>query len=170
MKSEVTIRPERSGDVDAIRELVRSAFSGMPYAEGDEPELVDALRAGHALSLSLVAERRGTIVGHVAFSPAHAPDGTPDWYALGPLAVLPAHQRRGIGSMLVRAGLEAVSGLGARGCILTGDPSYYSRFGFRLSPGSAPPGQPPEFFMVNLLRGHLPDGPIRFHAAFGGDA
>lgn len=142
----------------------------MPYAEGDEAKLVEALRAQDALAVSLVAEREGTIVGHIAFSPAHAPGGAPGWYALGPLAVLPAHQRGGIGSALVRAGLDAILELGATGCILTGDPSYYSRFGFKPSPGNTPSGQPSEFFMVKLLRGQLPVGPIRFHEAFGGAA
>jgi putative acetyltransferase len=161
------VRPERSGDVDTIGDLIRSAFLGMPYAEGDEAELVEALRARGALSVSLVAEREGKIVGQVAFSPARPPDGTLGWYALGPLAVLPGHQRGGIGSALVRAGLAAISELGAEGCILVGDPSYYSRFGFIRSPGNTPPGQPSEFFMVKLLRGRLPVGPIRFHEAFG---
>jgi putative acetyltransferase len=170
MKSETNIRSERSSDVDAIGELIRSAFLGMPYADGDEAELVEVLRAQDALSVSLVAEREGTLVGHVAISPARAPDGALGWYALGPLAVLPAHQRGGIGSTLVHAGMEAISELGARGCILTGDPSYYPRFGFKLSPENAPPGEPAEFFMVKVLRGRLPVGPIRFHEAFGGAA
>lgn len=170
MKSEIRIRRERSNDIDAISELISSAFLGMPYAEGDEAELVDALRAQDALSVSLVAEREGMIVGHVAFSPARASCGTLGWYALGPLAVLPAHQRGGIGSTLVRAGLDAVSELGATGCILTGDASYYSRFGFKLSSENAPSGEPSKFFMVKLLRGQLPVGPIRFHEAFGGAA
>jgi putative acetyltransferase len=157
-------------DVHAIGDLIRSAFSGMPYAEGDEAELVDALRAQGALSVSLVAESEGTIVGQVAFSPARASGGRLGWYALGPLAVLPTHQRRGIGSALVHAGLDAISELGAGGCILVGDPSYYSRFGFQLSPENTPPGQPAAFFMVKLLRGQLPVGPIRFHEAFGASA
>jgi putative acetyltransferase len=164
----ITIRRERPGDADAIGELIRSAFHGKPYADGDEAEVVEALRAENALSVSLVAEREGAIVGQAAFSPARAADGTPGWYALGPLAVLPAHQRRGVGSTLVLAGLEVISDLGARGCILTGDPSYYSRFGFRLSPENVPPGQPSDAFMVKLFRGHLPVGAIRFHDAFGG--
>ena len=169
MRSEVVIRRERSDDVDAIGELIRSAFSGMPYADGDEAELVGALRAQGALSLSLVAERQGVIVGQVAFSPARASGGAPCWYALGPLAVLPAHQRAGIGAALVHAGLEAISEIGAAGCILTGNPSYYSRFGFKLSPENAPPGEPSEFFMVKLIRGQPPVGPVRFHEAFGGE-
>ena len=170
MRSAIGIRTERAEDIDAIGALISSAFLGMPYAEGDEAQLVEALRARDALSVSLVAECEGTVVGHVAFSPARATGGELGWYALGPLAVLPAHQRRGIGSTLVREGIDAISELGARGCILTGDPSYYSRFGFTLSPGNAPPGTPPEFFMVKLLRGQVPVGPIRFHEAFGGAA
>jgi putative acetyltransferase len=165
-----TVRQERPADACAIGELIRAAFLGMPYAEGDEAELVEALRAQGALSVSLVAECERTIVGHVAFSPARAAGGTHGWYALGPLAVLPAHQRGGIGSALVRAGLDALSGLDAQGCILVGDPPYYARFGFSPLPGSAPPGQPPEFFMVRLLRGQLPVGPIHFHEAFGAPA
>lgn len=166
----VEIRPERSNDVEAIGQLIKSAFLGMPYADGDEAELVEALRSQNALPVSLVAERDGRIVGQVAFSPARASGGAPGWYALGPVAVLPAHQGGGIGSALIRAGLQAVFELGASGCILTGDPAYYARFGFMLSGKSAPPGEPAEFFMVKLLRGRIPAGPIRFHEAFGGAA
>jgi putative acetyltransferase len=170
MRSALEVRPERANDVEAIGDLIRSAFRGMPYADGDEAELIDALRAQGALSVSLVAELAGKIVGQVAFSAARAPGGTPGWFALGPVAVLPAHQRAGIGSTLIRTGLEAISTLGASGCILTGDPAYYSRFGFRVSPTSAPPGEPSEFFMVKLLCGRLPVGSIHFHEAFGGAA
>ena len=168
MKLGVAIRPECSSDIETIGEVIRLAFLGMPFADGDEPELVDALRAQKALSVSLVADLEGTIVGQVAFSPARASGGTASWYALGPVAVHPPYQRRGIGTKLVRAGLEAVSDLGASGCILTGDPAYYSRFGFKLSPENAPPGEPSMHFMVKLLRGQLPVGSIHFHEAFGG--
>lgn len=169
MTSELEIRPERASETKAIRHVIDSAFLGMPYADGDEAELVEKLRSQNALSLSLVAECEGHIVGHVAFSPAQAasPSG---WYALGPVAVLPAHQGRGIGSALIRTGLRALLELEASGCILTGNPAYYTRFGFAVSRESAPPGEPSEFFMVKLLRGKLPAGPIRFHGAFGGAA
>ena len=170
MTSGLEIRPERSGEVKAIGQLIESAFLGMPYADGDEAELVEVLRSQNALSVSLVAERDGTIVGQIAFSPARASGAARGWYALGPVAVLPAHQGGGIGSALIRAGLKAIVELGAHGCILTGDPAYYSRFGFKLSGESAPPGEPEEFFMVKLFRGRLPAGPIRFHKAFGGAA
>jgi len=166
--SEIEIRPEHPNDVGAIRELVTSAFFGMPYADGSEADLVEVLRAQTALSVSLVAQLEDAIVGHVAFSPARTSDGIPGWYALGPVAVLPARQRAGIGSKLVRTGLEAISELGAVGCILTGSPAYYSRFGFSPAPQSAPPEERSEYFMVKLLGGQLPVGVIHFHEAFGG--
>jgi putative acetyltransferase len=167
MASDTEIRAERADDIDAIGDLITSAFLGMPYADGDEAVLVEALRAQNALSVSLVAELDGRIVGQVAFSPARTSDGVRGWYALGPVAVLPTRQGAGIGSMLVRAGLEAVSQLGAMGCILTGNSAFYSRFGFEPARESAPLGEPSEYFMVKLLRGQLPAGSIHFHEAFG---
>lgn len=168
MPTEVLIRPERPDDHDVLGELITSAFAGRPYAEGDEAELLVALRRGDALVLSLVAELGGVVVGQAAFSPARASDGSEGWYALGPVAVLPAHQGQGIGSRLVRAGLEVLAGLGADGCILVGDPAYYTRFGFRVCPENAPVGQPADYFMVKVLGGRRPEGPISFHDAFGG--
>ena len=142
----------------------------MPYADGDEDALVETLRRANALSVSLVAESGDRVVGQVTLSPATASDGTPGWYALGPLAVLPAHQRGGLGARLVNAGLQAIIERGANGCILTGNPAYYARFGFGPSPSNAPPGEPAEFFMIKLLDGRQPVGPIFFHPAFGNGA
>ena len=139
-------------------DVIRVAFTGMPYADGDEDELVETLRRENALSVSLVAELAGSVIGQITFSPATASDGSPDWYALGPLAVLPAHQRTGLGAKLVHAGLRAIEALHANGCILTGNPAYYTRFGFELAPSNTPPGEPTEFFMVKLLRGRAPAG------------
>ncbi|MCG3134867.1 MAG: hypothetical protein HMLKMBBP_02275 [Planctomycetes bacterium] len=164
---ELVIRPERDADVPAIGAVIDAAFEGQPYAEGDEAELVVKLREAGMLTASLVAEIGGSVVGQIAFSPAEPPDGTSGWYALGPVAVLPAHQNRGIGARLVRAGLDAIQALGAKGCILTGDVNYYARFGFRLSPAHCPPGQPPGHFMILVLCGASPEGAIRFHPAFG---
>jgi len=167
VSSPLTIRTERADDCAAIGSVIKAAFSGMPYAAGDEAELVEALRAGNALSISLVAELEGVVVGQIAFSPAIAPDHARDWYALGPVSVLPAHQGSGIGSKLVRAGLQRITELGAAGCILTGNPAYYTRFGFKLSPANAPAGEPHEYFMIKLLgKTQQPTGPILFHEAF----
>jgi putative acetyltransferase len=168
MSTDVTIRPEHDRDHGVIGDVIRAAFAGMPYADGDEAELVEALRRDDALSVSLVAEIESTVVGQIAFSPARSSDASERWYALGPVAVLPAHQRTGVGSKLVRAGLERIIQLGAHGCILVGNPAYYARFGFQVSPSNTPDGEPAEFFMVKLFGHRQPVGPISFHAAFAG--
>jgi putative acetyltransferase len=162
----VRIRPETPADIAAITVLIDAAFIGMPYAEGDEAELVVKLRRLGDLPVSLVAEEHGRIVGHVAFSPAQSADHQPGWFALGPIAVLPERQGNGIGLALVTAGLEAISALGARGCILIGHPGLYRRAGFIHAPENAPPDQPAEFFMCKLLSGVAPSEPIYFHEAF----
>ncbi len=164
------VRPEGPADHAVIASVIKAAFTGMPYADGDEDELVDTLRREGALSVSLVAELAGAVVGQITFSPATASDGSSDWFALGPLAVLPVRQRAGIGAALVHAGLRSIDELHANGCILTGNPAYYTRFGFALSPSNTPPGEPAEFFMVKVLRGQLPNGAIRFHPAFNANA
>ncbi len=167
MPTEVTVRAEQHRDFAAIGQVIRAAFAGMPYADGNEAELVDTLRRADALCVSLVAELAGSLVGHVAFSPATSSDGSPGWYALGPVAVLPAHQGDGIGSKLVRTGLDAILAKGATGCILVGNPAYYTRFGFELAPFNAPADEPAKFFMLKLLLGpRRPSGPISFHRAF----
>jgi putative acetyltransferase len=163
---QVTIRPERADDHVAIGDVIRSAFYGKPYAAGDEAELVETLRDKGALRVSLVAELERRVIGQIALSAARASDGTAGWYALGPVAVLPEYQAEGIGARLVNAGLERIIELGAVGCILTGDPAYYVRFGFEPSPAHAPPGEPPEFFMIKILGDRRPAGPIFFDPAF----
>jgi putative acetyltransferase len=168
MPPTVTIRPEVKTDRALIGDVITRAFRGKPYADGDEAELVDALREQGALAVSLVAEVDGVVVGQVAFSPAISRDGLHQWFALGPLAVLPAHQRQGIGHSLVAAGLHELKRLGAEGCILVGNPAYYARVGFNVSPSNAPDGQPREYFMVLSFGRQAPEGPIDFHPAFGG--
>ena len=124
------IRAERVGDEAAIRTLTAAAFAAMPYSRGTEPAIVDALRRDGDLTLSLLAAADGAIVGHVAFSPLTIADVDDGWFGVGPLSVAPARQRQGIGSALLRAGLEQLEAMGARGCLLVGDPAYYRRFGF----------------------------------------
>lgn len=150
----------------AIRELTRDAFRTMPFADGDEHELIDALRSAGALTVSLVAEHDDCIVGHIAIAPASAADHSTDWYAIGPVSVSPGFQRRGVGTRLVNAGLQRLIGRRAQGCILTGDPAYYLRFGFRVAAALAPEGEPAEFFMVKQLGETAPQSPFRFHPAF----
>jgi len=167
LRHEPIIRDERSDDHVAIARVIEAAFRGKPYAAGDEAELVGALRDAGALAVSLVAELDGAIVGQVALSPATPADRSAGWYALGPVSVRPDLQRAGIGSKLVEAGLRRIVERGAQGCILTGDPAYYTRFGFALAPANVPAGEPAEFFMVKRLGARtLPVGPIAFHPAF----
>lgn len=165
----IEIRKETGNDQAAIRFVTEIAFRDMPYAGGDEQDVIDRLRSVGALSLSLVAILDRDIVGHIAFSPARAADNTGPWFGLGPVSVLPERQRRGIGSALVEAGLAEIEKRGALGCILMGNPEYYRRFGFELAPENAPDDEPAEFFMLKLFAAVRSSGAFRFHAAFYGE-
>ena len=116
------IRDENQADLDAIHKLVAAAFQ-----RPDEAVLIDHLRSGGACVLSLVAVEGGEIVGNVLFSRMTAPFRA---LGLGPVSVKPSRQRRGIGSRLIRTGLDRVRGAGWRGVFVLGDPKFYSRFGF----------------------------------------
>ena len=121
------VRPENPGDVSAIRDVYANSF-----ASDAEARLVELLRnAGH-LTLSLVAEIDGRVVGHVAFSPVSAESGTPG-VGLAPVAVLSAYRRRGIAGELVARGLETCASLGFGWAVVLGNPEYYLRFGFRAA-------------------------------------
>lgn len=147
----ITIREEREGDRAAIHEVNRRAFP--TPAEAD---LVDALRGAAQPWISLVAEIEDQIVGHILFTPVRVVGEGGERAALGlaPMAVLPDFQNRGIGSRLVRAGLEACRAQGHPVVFVLGHPAYYPRFGFQPA---APRGlcfKGPEFdpyFMVAEL-------------------
>ena len=162
------IRDERPEDVDAIHALTARAFAGMPYSDGSEPAIVDRLRIAGALTLSLVAEMDGAAVGHVAFSPVAISDGSKDWFGLGPISVEPPHQKEGIGSALVDAGLSRLKALGAQGCVLVGDPGYYGRFGFSTGPALSYNGAPPEYFLHVAFSPVYATGGVSYHPAFYG--
>jgi putative acetyltransferase len=162
------IRPEAPDDRAAIWDITRRAFAPMPYAGGDEQDLIDRLRDAGALEISLVAESGGRVVGHAAFSPATAEDGSPGWFALGPISVEPDLQRTGIGRALIAEGERQLRARDAAGCVLVGNPAYYSRFGFRPFPDLAPPGEPAAYFQILPLRVSNPDTVICFHKLFYG--
>jgi len=160
------IRDETPADAPAITDLTVAAFATLAISSHTEQYIVEALRAAGALTLSLVAEREGRVVGHIAFSPVTISDGTPGWYGLGPVSVLPALQRQGIGAALIREGLARLQALGARGCCLVGHPEYYPRFGFASPPGLGVEGVPSEAFFALAFDGRLPQGHVIFHDGF----
>jgi putative acetyltransferase len=130
MNPAIFIRSETYADVWAISEVTIAAFKTLEISNHTEQFIIDSLRAAKALTVSLVAEMDGRVIGHIAFSPVTISDGTPDWYGLGPVSVLPEHQRKGIGKTLIEEGLSRLKDLNARGCCLVGHPEYYRKFGF----------------------------------------
>ncbi len=160
------IRPESAEDVPAIRAVTVAVFKGAPYSSGTEAAIVDALREAGALTLSLVAEERGRIVGHVAFSPVTINGKAGGWFGLGPVSVEPAEQRRGIGQALIRDGLQRLKSKGAEGCVLLGDPAYYGRFGFVSDPRLRYGDVPPEYVQRLSFTGAEPEGEVAYHAGF----
>ena len=169
MNEGILVRPENPADVDAIAAITEAAFRTLAISNHTEQFIIAALRAADALTISLVAELEGRVVGHIAFSPVTLSDGTPDWYGLGPVSVLPEQQRRGIGGSLIEAGLSRLKDLGARGCCLVGHPGYYRRFGFRNVEGLAHEGVPAEVFFALSFDGRVPRGTVEFHEAFKAD-
>ncbi len=161
------IRNEIESDIEAIAEVTKTAFATCPYGEHTEQFIIDALRAAGALTVSLVAEIDENVVGHVAFSPVTISDGSPDWYGLGPVSVLPQHQRQGIGTALIREGLSLLKARGGKGCVLVGPPAYYQRFGFRNLSSLTLEGVPPEVFLALPFEDQTPQGGVMFHRAFG---
>jgi putative acetyltransferase len=120
----IEIREEHPADVAAIRDVNASAFG-----QNLEANIVDALRSNGAILLSLVAILQGRVVGHIMYSPASI--GSTMGAALGPMAVLPAHQRQGIGSRLIDAGNRKLEIARCPFILVVGHAAYYPRFGFR---------------------------------------
>lgn len=162
------IRAEQLKDHASVRAVNASAFETTA-----EASLVDALREQAHQVVSLVAEEGGSVIGHIMFSPVSL-SGHPELRIMGlaPMAVAPEHQRKGIGSALVRAGLEQCRQLGFGAVVVLGHPSYYPRFGFLPSAhfGIGCEYEAPEeaFMLVELQPGFLDGatGTVRFHAAF----
>jgi putative acetyltransferase len=169
MTLSVKIRSETGDDIEAITAVTIAAFQTLEVSHHTEQFIIEALRAAQALTLSLVAERDGRIVGHIAFSPVKISDGTRGWYGLGPVSVLPQYQRQGIGQALIHEGLSRLQGMGARGCCLVGHPEYYKKFGFTNMPGLVYEGVPQEVFFALAFDGHVPHGEVTFHEAFKAD-
>lgn len=165
----MNIRKETTADIDTIVEVTIEAFKTFrgPPGEHTEQFIIGALRDAGALSLSLVAEDAGHIIGHIAFSPVTISDGSVGWYGVGPISVIPEWQGKGVGTALMHEGLTILKNLGAQGCALVGDPDYYKRFGYENAPGLIYEGIPQEYFMVKPFTKTIPQGVITFHEGFG---
>jgi putative acetyltransferase len=166
MSVEVTIREETPADMAAIADVTLAAFKDHPISRQTEPFIIAALRDAGALTLSLVAELDGRVVGHIAFSPLTISDGAAGWYGMGPVSVLPAYQRRGIGRKLVGEGLSRLKASGGQGCALVGDPKFYQRFGFRNYPDLVHEGVPQAVFLALPFGDEVPRGSVFFHDGF----
>jgi putative acetyltransferase len=160
------IRKETVSDVKEISEVTIAAFENHPHSNHTEQFIIDALRTANALTLSLVAEVNGKVVGHIAFSPASISDGGLNWYGVGPVSVLPGFQKQGIGKSLMHEGLSLLKALGAKGCVLVGDPGYYERFGFKNSPDLILDGVPQDVFLALAFDNNKAQGAVVFHQAF----
>ncbi len=160
------IRNERESDFDAISAVTKAAFENHPYSDNTEQFIVNTLRAANALTVSLVAEIDGRVVGHAAFSPVTISDGSQGWYGLGPVSVLPEFQRQGIGKALIYEGLSLLRASGARGCVLVGDPNYYRQFGFRNIQDLTLPNVPKENFLALPFGENTAHGVVVFHHGF----
>lgn len=161
------IRPERQQDALSISRLTTEAFENAPHSGGNEARIIEALRGSNALTISLIAEECGQIVGHIAFSPVQIDRRSVEWYGLGPVSVAPHLQRKGIGSALIREGLDRLRRMGAKGCVLLGDPSYYGRFGFVSDPKLTYIQYPNPYFQRLVLAGDTPGGDVTYHSGFG---
>jgi putative acetyltransferase len=164
----MTFREERPGDAEGIRQVNLAAFE--TTAEAD---LVEALRRQASPLVSLVAEDDGDIVGHILFSPVTLENEPPlILMGLAPMAVAPSRQRQGIGSALVREGLERCRRLNVDAVVVLGHPEFYPRFGFLPAAHRSLGSEydvPEDTFMVRELRdGALSGlaGTIRYHPAF----
>lgn len=169
MDPRIIVRPETDADVNAISEVTVAAFRTLAISNQTEHFIVAALRAANALTVSLVAEMDGRVIGHIAFSPVTISDGTRNWYGLGPVSVLPEYHRQGIGKALILEGLAHLKKMNAQGCCLVGHPEYYRKFGFKNTAELVLEGVPPEVFFALSFDGCIPRGTVAFHTAFKAD-
>ena len=159
----VAIRDERPGDQPAIRKVIMAAFGGSA-----EADLVERLRADGDAVISLVSVEGGTMLGHILLSRLRAP-----FRALGlaPLSVVPDRQASGIGSRLVREGLDRAGRLGWQGVFVVGEPRFYGRFGFdaNIASGFQSPYAGAYLMAVSLIAAFpATSGRLEYPAAFAG--
>jgi putative acetyltransferase len=162
----INIREESAGDVQAVSRVITAAFLNAPHTSQTEQFIVDALRRAGKLTVSRVATHNDEVVGHLAVSPTRISGKDLGWYGLGPVAVLPSYQRRGIGSALIMDALLVLSDSRAAGCVVLGDPAFYERFGFCANDALTLPGFPPQYFLAVAFDNAMPSGVVSYHEAF----
>ena len=172
--SQLEIRQETAQDYAAVYQLVKDAFASAEHCDGNEQELVSALRASSAFipELSLVAVADGNIVGHILFTKVLVGEHTA--LALAPLSVRPAYQRQGVGFALMKAGHSAAQKLGYDYSIVLGSSKYYPKIGYVpastygiLSPFDVPDEN---FMALRLTDGAKAlNGTVKYDKAFGID-
>lgn len=162
----IKIRSEIPADAPAIESVTIAAFREATHTSHTEQFIVGALRNSGQLAVSLVAEKNGSIIGHVAVSPVVVSDDTPGWFGLGPISVSPEHQGQGVGSLLMERALAELRASGAAGCVVLGDPAYYTRFGFNAESMLVLPDVPAEYFLAVSFNGSLPSGKVAYHESF----
>lgn len=161
------LRTETSNDINAINNVIVSAFSNSSHGLQNEDKLVAQLRADNALALSVVAEVNDQIVGHIAFSKITMTDqNLENWYILAPLSVAPEFQKQSLGKQLLKSGLAGIKKKGAKGCLCVGDIGYYGRFGFSSNHGLVLEGIPKEYILVQNFTDDQPRGMVVLHPAF----
>ena len=165
----IRIRPERPGDASAVRVVLEAAFP-----TPTEARLVELLRERDRVSVALVAEVDGKVVGHILFSPVsiELSEGRVEGAGLAPMAVLPAYQRQGVGTRLIEEGLPACRSAGFPFVVVLGDPDYYLRFGFLRASAFGlrnEYGVDAEFMVQELQPGGLPAGGglVKYATEFG---
>jgi len=162
----IQIKPEIPLYIDEIYQITELAFLKHPFSSHTEQFIIKALRKNKALSISLVAISNDKVVGHIAFSPIQISDNSENWYILGPMAVHPEFQGKGIGSSLVKSGIQSLKNLNALGCVLLGESKLYSRFGFENNSNIILEGVPQEYFLSLPFSDSIPNGIVKYNSAF----
>lgn len=160
------IRPEHPNDTAEIRALITDAFRPAPYYEGAEADIVKLLNESGDMTLSLVAEKDGEILGHVAFSPVQINGEPTEWIGLGPISVPPAHRNKGVAAALVEEGVKRIKELQAHGCVTVGSAKYFKEFGFTNLAGIHLTGAPTKNFLGIAFTDDIPSGEVLFNKAF----
>ncbi|SHG23003.1 GNAT family N-acetyltransferase [Cognatishimia maritima] len=162
------IRFESPNDFAAIHALTTRAFAPMAFSDGSEPQIIDQLRSDGDLTLSLVAEENGEVIGHLALSPMTI-SGVTNWLGLGPISVAPNRQRQGIGSALVGRAVQHCKDNGISGIALIGNPAVYAPMGFKSNGKLTYQNLPTGYVQFLTIAGPDPEGELKFAPAFDDD-